>query len=418
MSYFNGLELNAEAFASAKRIEAAAGCAHLGASFNIAPVKSDLRRLYTATGGERSTAANKHLVPRDPTADEYRAVFNGDYANGGADVLRRIRGEGDVPKPEPKPEAPKASMVKPTDNDAKLAALAALLGGQEIDEEAIRAIANSSVETAIVAVMAGMDSRIEEAVAKATRIVTVKVLDKPDVKLERTHKAFEEVLSFASQRQAVMLVGPAGSGKTTLAEQVAQALGLEFFMAGKTNDEVKITGYRDGSGGYRDTAFRRAYENGGVFLFDEIDGWSPDALIAVNAPLAGNWGDFPDGMIRRHPDFVAIAAGNTYGRGADRQYVGREQLDAATLDRFAVLEIDYDEALENAIACDAEWTKYVQKVRAAVAKEKVRHIVSPRASIAGGIMIKAGHSKAKVEEAYIWKGLDETQRNRVKAAMR
>jgi hypothetical protein len=44
------------------------------------------------------------------------------------------------------------------------------------------------------------------------------------------------------------------------------------------------------------------------------------------------------------------AAANTYGTGADALYVGRNQLDAATLDRFYVVEMDYDRKLEAKLA--------------------------------------------------------------------
>jgi cobaltochelatase CobS len=121
--------------------------------------------------------------------------------------------------------------------------------------------------------------------------------------------------------------------------------------------------------------------------------------------------------VNRHPDFVAIAAGNTFGRGASREYVGRQQLDAATLDRFTVFEVDYDEKLELAIAGNDDWTRYVQNVRKAVEREKIRAIVSPRASISGAKLLAAGLPMAAVAEATIWKGMDEAQRNRVEAAM-
>jgi cobaltochelatase CobS len=41
---------------------------------------------------------------------------------------------------------------------------------------------------------------------------------------------------------------------------------------------------------------------------------------------------------------------NTFGTGADRQYVGRNQLDESTLDRFRIgqIERDYDSEIVSA----------------------------------------------------------------------
>lgn len=409
MPNWNGMSVSVEAHRIALQIQKVSGLATLPDGFNIAPVKSDLRRFYVATGGKRGEGGY------EPTAREYRRVYNGIIS--GAALFKAAGNQGATE--ETGGDIPAEDIVSETEapEDA-VEALRKLLGGQKIDPAAVKRIAVDAVNGRVGEVMSSMGAIIADEVAKAVRTVEVKVASAPKVKVDKAHKCFERVLRYAANRKSVMLVGPAGSGKTTLAEQVAKALGLDFYMSGKCADEVKITGYMDGGGTYRTTAFRKAYEFGGVFLFDEMDGWSPDALIAVNAPLAGSWGDFPDGMVRRHPDFVAIGAANTFGRGADRQYVGREQLDAATLDRFAVIEVDYDEDLELAIACDRQWTEFVQKVRAAVSVAKVRHVVSPRASIEGGVMLAAGEPRKDVEEAYIWKGLDEPVRNRILASMR
>lgn len=414
MPNWNGMSVSVEAHRIALQIQKTLnGMVTMPEGFNIAPVKSDLRRFYVATGGKRGDGGY------EPTAREYRRIYNGQIS--GAALFKSASGQAE--QVEDVPAETLVSEVGPADDAVE--ALRKLLGGQKVEPEAVKRIAIDAVNGRVGEVMSSMGAIIADEVAKAVRTVEVKIAGKPTVKIDTAHKCFDALLLEASQRlgpngikEGILLVGPAGSGKTTLAEQVAKALGLDFYMSGKCADEVKITGYMDGGGTYRTTAFRKAYEFGGVFLFDEMDGWSPDAIIAVNAPLAGRWGDFPDAMVARHPDFVAIGAANTYGRGADRQYVGREQLDAATLDRFAVLEIDYDEDLERAISCDRSWTEYVQKVRAAVAKEKVRHVVSPRASIAGGVMLAAGKLRKEVEEAYVWKGLDEPVRNRVLAAMR
>jgi cobaltochelatase CobS len=251
------------------------------------------------------------------------------------------------------------------------------------------------------------------------------------------HHKFPLLAAAVAARVNIMLVGPAGSGKTTAAAQVAKALGLPFYGTGAINTEYKLSGFIDAQGRVISTAFRKAFEHGGVFLFDEIDGSLPGALLAFNSALANDWYDFPDANIKRHDDFRVIAGANTFGTGADRQYVGRNQLDAASLDRYAVLEWGYDEALEAAmIGADApkgapvprsieplpaervqavafQWVERVRKVRHAVGELKIRHVVSPRATVNGARLLAAGFTWAEAEDAVVWKGLDADTRGKV-----
>lgn len=259
---------------------------------------------------------------------------------------------------------------------------------------------------------ANVPGMVEELLA-SHRPISVAVAEAPAVKMDMAHHCFEDVLLMVVAGTAPFLVGPAGSGKTTLAEQVAKALSVQFYMEARVTSEFKLLGFTDANGNVVRTQFRDAYERGGVFLFDEADASDPDAMTAFNAALANGWCSFPDGLVRRHGQFYPIAAGNTFGRGADRQYVGRNQLDAATLDRFSVYVVDYDEALEVRLCGNADWARYVQAVRAAVEKEKIRHVVSPRASIAGAKLIAAGMELSKVTEAVVWKGLDDASKGRV-----
>lgn len=233
---------------------------------------------------------------------------------------------------------------------------------------------------------------------------------------EARHSVFDDVLMYTAQRESVYLVGPAGSGKTTLAKQVANAVDLPFYSTGALVMKHELEGFIDPHGNYVETEFYKAFKHGGVYLFDEIDGSSPAAVLAFNGHMANGVASFPCGMVERHPDFVVIAAANTYGNGADRQYVGRNQLDAASLDRFAFIEMGYDEAMETELSGDAVWTAHVQRIRAAINELKIRHIVSPRASIKGARMLAAGMDQASVEQAYIWKGLGESDIQKIKAA--
>ncbi len=259
---------------------------------------------------------------------------------------------------------------------------------------------------------------VKQAVENLTpRSLEITIGKAPKVTVDRAHKALPLVIQMVTAGVSPFLVGPAGSGKTTLAEQVAKVLKRKFYMAARVTSEFKLVGFVDAQGHTVRTQFREAYEHGGVFLFDEVDASDPDALTAFNAALANGLGDFPDGMVPRHKDFVAIAAGNTFGRGADRQYVGRNQLDAATLDRFQTLEVDYDEVLEAQLAGDADWTAFVQCARKACELERVRHIISPRASMAGARMLAVGMDRETVKESAVWKGLPDEAKFRVMRRM-
>jgi MoxR-like ATPase len=231
--------------------------------------------------------------------------------------------------------------------------------------------------------------------------------------LGKQHRLFPTLLQILSTKLNVYLVGPAGSGKTYAAQKCAEALGVQFYFTGAIASEFKLTGFIDAQGHIVSTEFRKAFENGGLFLFDEIDASYPQAVLAFNAALANDYMDFPDKQVKRHENFYCIAAANTYGQGADRQYVGRNQLDAASLDRFVFLDWKYDENLERELAGNQEWSDYVQKVRRFIEAMKIRHVVSPRASISGAKLLASGIEREIVEQTILWKGLDEARKNKI-----
>ena len=130
-------------------------------------------------------------------------------------------------------------------------------------------------------------------------------------------------------------------------------------------------------------------------------------------------------MVKRHPDSIVIAAANTWGKGADREYVGRNQLDAAFLDRFAKLAWDYDQDFELDIALEVsgnhesalDWVSFVQSARLSAQTNKVRVVISPRASIQGAKMLAAAISRETVEEAWLWAGVDGATKAKILAGV-
>ena len=193
------------------------------------------------------------------------------------------------------------------------------------------------------------------------------------------HAQLENLLKFVSMDEPVMLVGPAGTGKNVLVKQVADALGLEFYFTSAVTQEYKLTGYGDANGHFVSTQFYEAFTKGGVFLFDEVDASIPEAMVVVNSAIANRYFDFPVvGRVQAHPDFRIIACANTYGTGASMEYVGRNQLDGATLNRFAMLEVDYDKRIEDGVCPDKDIADFCRSFRKICQKNGVHHIVSYR----------------------------------------
>lgn len=211
------------------------------------------------------------------------------------------------------------------------------------------------------------------------------------------HHAFEKLLTMAKARVNSFLVGPAGSGKSTAAKNVASALNLPFYFNGAIDSEYKLTGFIDAQGRIISKPFREAFINGGVYLFDEVDGSMPQAVLPFNAALANNRMDFPDGCFDAHPNFICIAAGNTFF-GPDSHYVGRFKQDGAFLDRFAVLEWTYDYNLERSMALSVgyeptiseQWHTCILALRDLALSKGIQIIASPRATVNGIRLMKEG----------------------------
>lgn len=195
---------------------------------------------------------------------------------------------------------------------------------------------------------------------------------------EVTHEEFETVLNFVMMNEPVMLIGPAGTGKNVICKQVAKILGLDFYFSNAVTQEYKLTGFIDANGTYQETEFYKAFKNGGIFMLDEIDASIPEVLVILNAAIANRYFDFPNGKIEAHENFRVVAAGNTFGLGASYQYVGRNQLDAASLDRFAQVEINYSPKIEEALTKDTELIRFIRNFRKLCAENGNNHIVSYR----------------------------------------
>lgn len=176
------------------------------------------------------------------------------------------------------------------------------------------------------------------------------------------------------------LHGPAGSGKSTLAEDIAKELNLPYYSVSSLQQKYDLEGYTDAVGKYVETAFYKAFSEGGIFCFDEITSSPAEVLVAFNTAAANLIYNFPKiGLIKAHPDFHIIACDNTLGTGADSRYTARFVMDESTRDRFTPYEVGYRLGHEMAMAKgDAELVNFAHDVREAIELSETRYLCSPR----------------------------------------
>lgn len=241
----------------------------------------------------------------------------------------------------------------------------------------------------------------------------------------RSHYMQPLVIKALKARCHVWLVGPAGSGKSAMAANAAAELNLPYAslsVCGQTT-KTDLLGYLNAQGVYQTTCFRQAYEQGGLFCLDEVDNGNANVLAVINSALSNSVCTFPDKTVTRHPNFIVIACANTFGLGAQAGYVGRTQIDAATLDRFFFIEIPYDDGLEmhiignddvaspvwNAqgtyVPSATEWIELVKYTRDRIFQLNAKAIISPRATVMGSFLIKEEVPLYYLQRGLLYKGL-------------
>ena len=361
----------------------------------------------------RKALLENGIRTRGMSDDQIRAEFD------------KLRGKPE-PKPEPKPEQakpeakpeasgwlppsqrPEAKPAPQAKPDVKANGIAGAL--QQAIEEALNGYQPQAQfdEQAIIDLI-HTHSKAVERVEHDVNITR----GEHKITVPSAHPLLPNLLDVHAMQENAFLVGPAGSGKTTLAAQAAEALGFEFHFTGAVTDKFELTGFVDANGTYHEsplykavTAFKRD-KGGAVMLIDEMDGSVPNATLYLNAILENGIVAFPNGeeyQIDRDTVFF-IGAGNTMGKGPDRQYVGRYPLDGAYLDRWLQIDIDYDISIELSMAESAwlqaggtkdnlktalDFAHEVVSFRRQLNDKKINALVTPRATRRGVKILAKG----------------------------
>lgn len=269
-----------------------------------------------------------------------------------------------VPAPTPAPvETPAPSSV-----------------GSGLEKLLLEVIAKQSVNEIVAAVQPEIEKQIVNKFGVLPQLHEVKTPAGTHEIKGTVHECFDKVLNLVNLDIPVFLSGAAGTGKNVICKQIAESLGMDFYFTNAVTQEYQLKGFIDANGKFHETQFYNAFVNGGLFFLDEMDGSIPETLIILNSAIANRYFDFPTGRVDANPNFRIIAAGNTVGTGADIEYTGRFQLDASSLDRFALVYVDYSKTIENAVTNgNSELCEFARNFRKICEKSSIRCLCTYRA---------------------------------------
>ena len=265
-----------------------------------------------------------------------------------------------------------------------------------------------------------VEGTIRAEVAKVVSDIPTKKIELIDAKgiskkVDLAHKQLETLLKACTMghNRPIMLTGEAGSFKTHSAEVVADLLDLDFYSmsVGEQSTKSDILGFIDANGNYRTTSFRKAFQEGGLYLLDEVDAGNPNVLLSINTAISNGFVDFPDAQVKVHKDFRLIATANTFGNGANAQYVGRNKLDLATANRFFKINWLTDWDIVEVLTNNTNWYKVFWEAKTICEKSLDGVLMGSRNCMYGADALAVGIPFDEVFKSTITNGLgeDDTQ---------
>jgi nitric oxide reductase NorQ protein len=168
------------------------------------------------------------------------------------------------------------------------------------------------------------------------------------IDLEMSDIKWKYLIRSAVRGKNIMMVGPAGCGKTQAAKSLPEATGRPFFYfnLGATQDPratlIGNTHFKDGQTSFDESAFVKAIQTeNAVVLLDELSRAHPEAWNILMPVL-----DEGQRYLRLDEDVnsptIHVAAGVSFIATANigTEYTSTRVLDRALMDRFEIIEVD------------------------------------------------------------------------------
>ena len=199
--------------------------------------------------------------------------------------------------------------------------------------------------------------------------------------------AFQKIVDDVILGQNVFLVGGAGTGKTTLAQNVAGALGREYITinCSQWTAPTEIIGGQT-LDGYQEGKLIEAWKEGYMLILDELPKIDPNTAGLFNDALAKT--KLPNSLVfnsrkekfEKHPNFCVIATGNIYPNTESMAYGANNKQDLSLLDRFAgsVYTIEKNVELEKSVVGSVTLWAWCNELRDTIESLKYESQISLR----------------------------------------
>jgi hypothetical protein len=234
------------------------------------------------------------------------------------------------------------------------------------------------------------------------------------------HHLVNLVKTILARREYPFLTGSPGAGKTHLCMQMAEDMELPFVLISCSEDMLKseLSGSVSPlTGNVIHTAFRHAWENGGLILFDEC-GLAPGSFLNVlNSAMAQKKMLFPgqNAPTEIHPNCFMVFADNSTLYGNSSLFPERKDCGAAFRNRLTYVYFDYDLAVELSVITNImdgdvkraqTWHAGVKGLRAGLKAIASPVIASPRFAFAAAKWFMDGLEYDVVMSLSLYEGRD------------
>lgn len=261
-----------------------------------------------------------------------------------------------------------------------------------LDTDAVKNVIERYIKTTKIG-MDGLSDDVKKAIGKTQKIVIETSPDRPPVEVEGVEDIsdFFKIVDDVRLGHNVFLVGPAGSGKTYLAELVAKALSRPYVTL-NCSQYTSPTEIKGGPtiDGYQEGALIECWERGQILILDELPKIDPNTAGLLNEGLAKT--KVPVGSPRavifngrnepksKAEGFGVIATGNIWPSAESGTYAANSRQDLSLLDRFAgsVYWIGFNEALEKKVATNMLVYSVGMKMRQWILTNRVDSTISFR----------------------------------------